>query len=263
MADTTPYFYQWRYEFWDEIYKGERDSKNNRSGIGEVKWNLDNQGHWRFEDWAREQFSPGKIEYDFDDKLNSDRKLTNNTIVFKGTWKNNYPYGKGEFFLNNKLFFEGNLEDGYIHGKANFNISFITLIFGIYNNHIKIPDYFEVDNEEEYHQNIKTNKDFGKFNGEFKFGLADGYGELNLNSGLSYNGNWSKGYPHGSGTKKYSDGRVEIGEFGILNENTLKLTTEYIEEPKGQLIYGTREFANGDSESVDKRTLIQKAKAIF
>ena len=103
-------------------------------------------------------------------------------------------------------------------------------------------------------------KELGNFDGEFKDGLADGYGELYLKSGLTYKGQWSKGYPYGKGLKTYSDGRTEMGEFGILHENTLKLMTDYVDEPNGQLIHGTITFRNGDTENIDKRSFNKKSK---
>lgn len=252
--------YQWDHHFWDEIYKGSRDSNNNRSGEGSMTWCLDKSHEWRFEEWAL-WHSEDHNKYDLDIKIHSDRKLTKHIIVFKGNWKNDYPYGQGKFFLNNKLFFEGNLENGYIHGKAKFSICFITLQFGIYNNLIKVPGYSASCDEKEFNQRFENNDDLGTFEGEFKEGLADGFGELKLNSGLSYKGYWSKGYPHGSGTKTYSDGRIEIGEFGILNEKSMSLLPkDYIEEENGQLIFGSRRFANGDHEDVNKGTIIQKAR---
>jgi len=57
------------------------------------------------------------------------------------------------------------------------------------------------------------------------------------------------------GLKTYEDGREESGEFGIINQGTLKLRTDYIEENRGQLIFGSRRFADGTDENVDKRTL--------
>ena len=57
-------YYKWGYEFWNEIYEGEKNSKNERHGLGQVKWSLDVLNEWRFEDWARIQDK----EYDFDDK---------------------------------------------------------------------------------------------------------------------------------------------------------------------------------------------------
>ena len=33
-----------------------------------------------------------------------------------------------------------------------------------------------------------------------------------------------------------------MGEFGILHENTLKLMTDYVDEPNGQLIHGKITF---------------------
>ncbi|WP_440928788.1 hypothetical protein [Candidatus Pelagibacter sp.] len=264
MPDITPYFYKWNYDFWNEVYEGEKNSKNERSGLGEVTWSLDDHGFWRFEQWANEQsWSNDEKEYDYDDKLNPDRKLTDNKIKFKGEWKNNYPYGNGKFYLNDELFFDGNLLDGYIHGRAKFKMNFITLVFGIYNNYLKVPGYSDIQDKEEYNQKMKANENFGEFEGEFKDGLADGHGNLILNSGLSYKGSWSKGYPHGSGVKTYVDGRQERGEFGILNENTLKLQTEYVEDENGNFLNGTRTFADGSTENVDERTLIQKAKTFF
>lgn len=272
MSEETSYYYKWGYEFWDEIYEGEKNSKKERHGIGQVKWSLDVLNEWRFEDWAR----GSDQEYDFNDKLNTDRKLTKNSMVFKGTWKNDLPNGKGEFFLNEKLIFVGDLVDGYIHGKAKFKINFHTLFFGIKNNYILIPGYNntnpsfgfgfadeDFDRADEYEPKTLPNKEFGNFDGEFKYGLADGYGELYLKSGLTYKGQWSKGYPYGKGFKTYSDGRTETGEFGILHENTLKLMTDYVDEPNGQLINGTITFVNGDTENIDKRSLIKKVKSIF
>jgi hypothetical protein len=266
MSEETSYYYKWGYEFWDEIYKGEKNSKKERHGIGQVKWLLDVLNEWRFEDWARNKFHESiHNEYDFNDKLNTDRKLTKNSMVFKGTWKNDLPNGKGEFFLNEELIFVGDLVDGNIHGKAKFKINYQTLIFGIYNNYIPIPGFSDEDygSEKEYSQKINRNQEFGNFDGEFKYGLADGYGELYLKSGLTYKGHWSKGYPYGKGFKTYSDRRTETGEFGILHENTLKLMTDYVDEPNGQLINGKITFANGDTEDIDKRSLIKKVKSIF
>lgn len=275
MSEETSYYYKWGYEFWDEVYEGEKNSKKERHGIGEVKWSLDVFNEWRFEDWARNKFHESiSNEYDFNDKLNTDRKLTNNSMVFKGTWKNDLPNGKGEFFLNEKLIFVGDLVDGYIHGKAKFKINFHTLFFGIKNNYILIPGYNntnpsfgfadeDFDRADGYEPKTLPNKEFGNFDGEFKYGLADGYGELYLKSGLTYKGHWSKGYPYGKGFKTYSDGRTETGEFGILHENTLKLMTDYVDEPNGQLINGKITFANGDTEDIDKRSLIKKVKSIF
>jgi len=260
-------YYKWGYEFWNEIYEGEKNSKNERHGLGQVKWSLDVINKWRFEDWARYQFyGPDSREYDFDDKLNSDRKLTKDSMIFKGTWKNDLPNGKGKFFLNEKLILDGDLVDGYIHGKAKFKINYHTVFFGIYNNLISIPEFADEDSDtdEEYEQKkLLPQKELGNFDGEFKDGLADGYGELYLKSGLTYKGQWSKGYPYGKGLKTYSDGRTEMGEFGILHENTLKLMTDYVDEPNGQLIHGKITFKNGDTENIDKRTLIKKAKSIF
>ena len=34
-------YYKWGYEFWNEIYEGEKNSKNERHGVGQVKWSLD------------------------------------------------------------------------------------------------------------------------------------------------------------------------------------------------------------------------------
>ena len=113
----------------------------------------------------------------------------------------------------------------------------------------------------EYEQKkLLPQKELGNFDGEFKDGLADGYGELYLKSGLTYKGQWSKGYPYGKGLKTYSDGRTETGEFGILHENTLKLMTDYVDEPNGQLIHGTITFENGDTENIDKRSFNKKSK---
>jgi hypothetical protein len=266
MSEEPSYYYKWGYEFWDEVYEGEKNSKKERHGVGQVKWSLDVLREWRFEDWAKQQFNrPDKKEYDFDDKLNFDRKLTKNSIIFKGIWKNDFPNERGKFFLNEKLIFDGDLVDGYIHGKAKFKINYQTLFFGIYNNYIPIPGFTDEDfgTDKEFLQKIKVNKEFGNFDGDFKDGLADGYGELFLKSGITYTGQWSKGYPYGEGLKTFSDGRTEVGEFGILHENTLKLMTDYVEEPNGQLIHGKITFVNGDTENIDKRTLIKKAKSIF
>ena len=168
--------------------------------------------------------------------------------------------------MNEKLILDGDLVDGYIHGKAKFKINYHTVFFGIYNNLISIPEFADEDSDtdEKYEQKkLLPQKELGNFDGEFKDGLADGYGELYLKSGLTYKGQWSKGYPYGKGLKTYSDGRTEMGEFGILHENTLKLMTDYVDEPNGQLIHGKITFKNGDTENIDKRTLIKKAKSIF
>ena len=262
MPDVTTYYYKWDFKFWDEIYEGEKDSKNERSGNGNVIWNLDVSNQWRFEDWAL-WHTKNHEKYDLDKKEHKDRKLTNNKIIFKGNWINNYPHGEGKFYLNDQEFFKGSFVDGFLHGKAKFKITFITLVFGIYNNYLKVPGYSNIESEEEYNQKMITNEEFGEFEGEFKDGLADGKGQLILKSGISYKGDWKEGYPHGHGFRTYIDGTEELGEFGILNENSLKLQTEYVSEPNGQLLKGTRTFANGYSENVDQRTLAQKAKTFF
>ena len=148
-----------------------------------------------------------------------------------------------------------------MHGKAKFKFSLYTVSFGIYNNYIQIPGYSDLETEEEFIKLMKKDKELGTFEGEFKYGLANGYGELICNNGLSYKGNWLNGYPFGSGIKIYDDGREENGEFGILDEGTLKLMTDYVEEKNGIFLNGTRRYANGDSEKVDKKTLYQTTKS--
>ena len=56
---------------------------------------------------------------------------------------------------------------------------------------------------------MKTDKKLGSFDGEFEYGLANGYGELELKNGLTYKGNWIDGYPGGKGVKTYEDGTIE------------------------------------------------------
>ena len=79
MSEETSYYYKWGYEFWDEVYEGEKNSKKERHGIGQVKWSLDVLNEWRFEDWARIQDK----EYDFDDKLNC-----YDLVLSKEMWNN-------------------------------------------------------------------------------------------------------------------------------------------------------------------------------
>ena len=260
MPDSSEYFYKWDFHFWDENYIGEKNSKKKRAGEGTIEWYLGEIGNWRFEDWAL-WHSEDSSKYDLEDKLNPDRKLTGDKITFKGIFKNNYPCGEGKFFLNDKLIFEGQFNDGFIHGKARFKINFHTLSFGILNNYIKVSEYSNIENNEEFLKKMKTNKDLGTFDGEFKEGLANGYGELELKNGLTYKGNWIDGYPSGKGVKTYEDGTIESGEFGILNEKTISLLPkDYIEDENGQFLYGLRTFQN-KSENVDRRTLIQKASS--
>jgi hypothetical protein len=250
------------YSFWNENYTGERNSKKERHGNGSVEWNLDVTGQWRFEEWAKDCFfEQDHKEYDYDDKLNPDRKLRDIKIKFKGIWENDLPNGKGKMYLNDKLFCEGNWRGGSLHGHAKFEISFYTANFGVYNNHIGHPGYPKWDTKKEYIKEMKTDKKLGSFDGEFEYGLANGYGELIVNNGFSYKGNWLNGYPYGSGLKIYEDGREEFGEFGILNEGTLHLMTEYVGETTGVFLKGTRRFSNGDNENVDRRTLFQKIKS--
>ena len=250
------------YEFWNENYTGERNSQNERHGNGSVEWTLDVTGQWRFEEWAHDQwFGLQNKRYDNDDKLNPDRKLTKNKIKFEGKWKNDWPTGNGKFYHNEKLFCEGDFQSGSFHGKVSFSISFQTVRFGIYNNYIKIKEYNGVETEELFLKKLKEDKKLGKFEGNFKYGLANGYGELELNDGFFYKGNWLNGYPYGKGLKGYDDGRIEDGEFGILNEKSISvLPQDYIEEKCGHLIFGSRRFANGDYEKIDKGTIIQKAR---
>ena len=249
------------YSFWNEKYTGERNSKKERHGNGSVEWTLDITGQWRFEEWALDQsLGPEHKRYDYDEKQHPDRKLRDIKIKFEGMWENDLPNGKGKMFLNDKLFCEGDWRGGSLHGKAKFKISFHTANFGVYNNYIDIPNFPKINTQEEYIKEMKTDKELGSFDGEFEYDLANGYGELVAKNGFSYKGNWLNGYPYGSGLKIYEDGRKESGEFGILNQGTLHLTTEYIEETKGVFLKGTRKFSNGDNENVDKRTLFQKIK---
>ncbi len=259
-------YYQWDYHFWNEIYKGEYNSKKEKHGSGFVEWNLDETGQWRYEEWAKDRiFGIGSKNrnYDLDDKTNPDRKLTNNKITFNGKWENDLLNGKGEFLLNNKLFCEGQFYKGAFQGYAKFKIYFQTISFGIYNNFLKIPGYSNIETEKEYLEKMKINEEMGDFEGEFKNGLVNGKGELKLKSGLSYKGNWLDGYPYGKGFKTYEDGREEFGEFGILDEGTLKLRTDYVKEKNGILIDGDRKYLNGDTESVNKQTIFQQIKSSF
>ncbi len=243
------------HHFWNEIYKGEKNKNGERNGNGTMEWTLDTNGHWRFEDWSFESDN----RYDDDDKLNPDRKLRDIKILFKGEWKDDYPHGDGKMYLNNKLFCEATWKGGSLHGKAKFKISRHTLIFGINNNFLKI--YSWTDNEEDHHKEMKTDKHIGDFEGDCLYGLANGYGEYIGANGLSYKGEWRDGYPYGKGLKIYEDGREEFGEFGIIHQGTLKLMTDYIEELRGNLIFGSRRFADGTNEKVDKGTLYQKARS--
>ena len=248
------------HSFWDEIYKGEKNKNGERNGKGTMEWSLDTTEQWRFEEWATDKhFESLDNKYDVDDKLNPDRKLRGIKILFKGEWKDNYPHGDGKMYLNNKLFCEATWKGGSLHGKAKFKISKFTLSFGMNNNYLKI--YSWADNEEDYHKEMKTDKHIGDFEGDCLYGLANGYGEYIGANGLSYKGEWRNGYPYGKGLKIYEDGREEFGEFGIIDQGTLKLMLDYIEEKEGQLIDGSRRFADGTSERVDKRTLYQKARS--
>ena len=252
------------YHFWDEIYKGKKNKKGEREGQGTMEWNFDTKGNWRFEDWANNEFwhysKNPKREYDYEDKLNPDRKLSGNKILFQGEWKDNFPHGKGELLLNGKVFCESTWKGGSLHGKTKIRSSKYTQLFGIFSPLVGYEFQFQTHPIEDYTE-IKSDHHLGDFEGDYLYGLATGYGKLVGTNGMRYEGEWRNEFPHGHGRKIYTDGREEFGEFGILDEGTIKLMLDYVEERRGNFIFGTRTFADGTSERVDKRTLYQAAKS--
>ena len=227
-----------------------------------MEWNFDTKGNWRFEEWAKDEFwSYSKKEYDFDNKLNPDRKLSENKIIFQGEWKDDFPHGKGKFLLNGKVFCEGTLKGGSLHGKTKIKMSKFTQLFaGFSCNELISYEFKHKMHPIEDFSEIKSDKHLADFEGDYLYGQMNGYGKLIGKNGVSYEGEWRNNLPHGNGTKKYKDGRVEIGEFGILNQGSL-LVTEYVDDFIGHFLYGSRTFADGTSESVDKRTVYQKTKS--
>lgn len=264
------------FEKWDEIYKGEKNQYGERHGEGSMEWNLDTRGQWRYNDWLHSMsFDPnddgslnseefekkygyqlGK-EYDHKDKLNPDRKLRDIKILFKGNWEHNYPHGEGKLFLNNKLFCEATWRGGSLHGKTKLKITKFTLAFGINNNWLNIYSWKHNDLEE-----MKADKNLANFEGESLYGLANGYGKLTILNDICYDGEWKNGFPYGKGIKTYKDGRQEYGEFGRLNEGTIKLMTDYVEEPNGNFIFGTIKHTDGKEDKIDRRTAFQKSKSL-
>lgn len=255
------------YEYWNEIYTGDRNKDGERHGEGTMEWNLDTRGQWRYTDWVDSMFftnDDGSLnseelrkEYDHKDKLNPDRKLRDIKILFKGNWENNYPHGEGKLFLNNKLFCEATWRGGSLHGKAKLKITKFTLAFGINNSWLNIYSWKNNNLEE-----MKTDKNLANFEGESLYGLANGYGKLTILNDICYDGEWKNGFPYGKGVKTYKDGRQEYGEFGRLNEGTIKLMTDYVEEPNGNFIFGTIKHADGMEDKIDRRTAFQKSKSL-
>ena len=250
------------YEFWNEIYKGKKNKKDEREGYGTKEWNFDTKGNWHFEDWAKNEFwHYSKKEYDYDNKLNPDRKLSGNKIIFQCEWKDDFPHGEGKFLLNGKVFCEGILKGGSLHGKCKIKMSKFTQLFaGFFSNELVGYEFKHQEHPLVDYSEIQSDKHLADFEGDYLYGQMNGYGKLIGKNGVSYEGEWRNNLPHGNGTKKYKDGRVEIGEFGILNQGSL-LVTEYVDDFIGHFLYGSRTFADGTSESVDKRTVYQKTKS--
>jgi len=241
---------------WDEIYSGETNDKNQKHGYGEMSWYLDTHGIWTQTDWKNSIFQEGE---------NTKRILKDDVIVFKGNWVNDLPEGRGELFFNNKSFIKGTWHSGVLHGKikqvfSKFSYRFYNPFFSSLIDFYKSPDpMFE---EKKYLKELEKDEHWGTFEGDVKYGLANGKGNLEFYNSSGYNGDWINGYPNGKGIRIYSDGREEFGEFGILNEGSLT-SYQYTENMCGQFLHGLRKFANGQNENVDRRTLSQKAKSFI
>ena len=99
----------------------------------------------------------------------------------------------------------------------------------------------------------KDKKDFGKYEGEIKFGLPNGEGLFTTTDGKKYIGEWKDGRPNGKGTETFPDGRKYVGERKDDKKNgqgteTLPDGRKYVGEwkdgkPNGQ---GTETFLDGD-----------------
>ena len=85
----------------------------------------------------------------------------------------------------------------------------------------------------------KDKKDFGKYEGEIKFGLPNGEGLFTTTDGKKYIGEWKDGRPNGKGTETFPDGRKYVGEWKDDKKNGQGTETY----PNGERYVG--EFKNG------------------
>ena len=85
----------------------------------------------------------------------------------------------------------------------------------------------------------KDKKDFGKYEGEIKFGLPNGEGLFTTTDGKKYIGEWKDGRPNGKGTETFPDGREYVGEWKDDKKNGQGTETY----PNGERYVG--EFKNG------------------
>lgn len=210
-----------------EVYEGQVDGKNKRSGKGTLKWP---NGNVYFGQWVDSSMcGSGTFIYAVEND------------VYKGEFKDDKKHGQGKYEFSNGNFYEGSFAVDKRHGRGRYSWT--------------CGDSYEGEWFEGHMQGKGTTvySNGNRYDGEFVADRREGKGKLVCADGLSYEGMWLKNMRHGVGRLQFPNGDFYEGEWDndkkhgkgtdcFVNGN--KFVGQYRDNVKhGQ---GTMTYANGD-----------------
>lgn len=157
------------------------DNENKKDIFHDIE-NIDNQIVVKNENQVQNLMDNIGNDYavDYVDGFNNDNNNNNkNDVEIIGNTKDGLPEGECKVTHRDGTIYKGNFVNGKLEGKNG---------------------YFK-------------NRDLFVYNGEFRNGVFNGYGEVKWTNGDSYKGNFLNGLFHGEGRYTFKDGKVFVGNY--------------------------------------------------
>lgn len=137
-------------------------------------------------------------------------------VLYRGTFRNNEPHGRGWLRLANDSIYTGPVKNGKPDGYGRIEDADGTVYVG------------PVEAGKRNGKGLMTMPDGRTYKGDFSNNMVTGCGVYRWPDGRSYEGDFVQGIPHGKGKLVMADGKTYIGEFqnGLANGQGTLLSPE-------------------------------------